>query len=152
MVMLAKHCPQLADLLKHLVIPAKCLREMAAEMTGCIFQHIKKTSATAEDACTGLNSPSVAPVSAPVLRGQGQENRGLKPNTGPSLCFSTLVLRTISSPKYTSELSQVLTPISDITSCEVKSPSSLNPLQSWGWTQQHQAFTPDVTDTVWYKI
>lgn len=55
---------------------------MAAEMTGCIFQHIKKTSATVEDACTGLNSPSVAPVSAPVLRGQGQENRGLKPNTG----------------------------------------------------------------------
>lgn len=61
--------PLLADLLKHLVIPAKRLREMAAEIIGCIFQHIKKTFATAEDACTGLNPPSVAPMSAPVSWG-----------------------------------------------------------------------------------
>lgn len=74
--------PQLADLLKHLVIPAKHWREMTAEMTGCIFQHIKKTFVTIEDACTGLNSPSVAPMSPPVSPGQGHENRGPKSKTG----------------------------------------------------------------------
>lgn len=132
-------CPQLADLLKHLVIPAKCLRETAAEMTGCLFQHINKTFATVcgEPSCDNrrrclhwLELTQCGPnVCTCVTRSGPRKQRSQAQHRKPSLRFSTFVLRKISSPDYMSELSQVQTSISDITSLEVKSPSCLNPLQ-----------------------
>lgn len=68
------------------MIPAKPLRKTAAEMTGCIFQHVKKTFATVENASIGLNAPDVALMPAPVSGDQGQANTGLEPNTGGPCC------------------------------------------------------------------